>query len=372
MAQNTSLCPRCDLPLRPEQTTGGVFWGCGNCGGRGVTLELLRHMFTPASINPLWLHAIRGEGTPGDRCPSCRNAMTQVALSEKATVKVDVCRICHFVWFDPHEIETLTPQKSNDRSELPQKAREILAQARIEQIAKEAQGPDFDSAPPDEWWKSIAASFGIPVEFDAPALDRTAWITWILGTAIIIISALAFPNLQQVVQQFGLIPAQATRMSGLTFLTAFFLHGGILHLAGNIYFLLVFGDNVESVLRPIRYLILIALAAFVGDLAHIAVDPQSEIPSIGASGGIAGIITFYALEFPYVNLGILIRWYRWIRLPAWSVLVLWVLFQAIGAFVQFTGFSPISAVAHLGGAATGLAAWWIWGMRRDGLPSPEA
>lgn len=359
------ICPRCDLPLKQEQMNGRVFSACGNCGGRGVTLELLRHTFTAASINPLWLHAIRGEGTPGPGCPSCRNGMTQVALSDKATVKVDVCRICHFVWFDPHEIDTLTPKQQKVDPELPPKVREMLAVARIEQIAKDAQDPNFDSAPPDEWWKSIAASFGIPVEFDAPPLDRTAWITWILGTALITVTALAYPHFEDVVQQFGLIPAQATRLGGLTFLTAFFLHGGILHLVANIYFLLVFGDNVESFLRPVRYLLLIALATLVGDLTHIAVDPHSEIPCIGASGGIAGIVTFYALQFPYVNLGILFSWSRWIRLPAWSIFILWIVFQAIAGIQQFVGFTSVTAVAHIGGAITGFVAWWLWGTRRN-------
>src|SRR5204863_9416604 len=124
-------------------------------------------------------------------------------------------------------------------------------------------------------------------------------------------------HLQEIVERFGLVPAQATRSGGLTFVTAFFLHGGILHLAGNIYFLLVFGDDVENFLGPIRYLVLIALAAFIGDLAHIAADPQSQIPCIGASGGIAAVVTFYALQFPRIRLGFLIRWYWWIRFPAW-------------------------------------------------------
>src|SRR6266536_2317250 len=117
-----------------------------------------------------------------------------------------------------------------------------------------------------------------------------------------------------------------------------FLPAGIIHLVGNMYFLLVFGDNVEDFLRPLRYLTLIALAAFIGDLAHIAVDPRSQIPCIGASGGSAGAITFYALNFPRVRLEFLMRWgfvwFRWIRLPAWSVFVLWIFFQLIGAWKQ--------------------------------------
>ena len=64
-----------------------------------------------------------------------------------------------------------------------------------------------------------------------------------------------------------LIPAQATRLHGLTFLTSFFLHAGVIHLIGNMYFLLVFGDDVENFLKPGRYLALIVLAAFIGDIA---------------------------------------------------------------------------------------------------------
>src|ERR1044071_2159427 len=126
IANHDLICPRCELPLKHQQMTGCNFWACGNCGGRAVTLELLHHMFTPGSINPLWLHAIRGEGTAGGKCPSCQNAMTQVPLSETAGVKVDVCRICHFVWFDSHEIERLTPRLAETPPELPQKGREMV------------------------------------------------------------------------------------------------------------------------------------------------------------------------------------------------------------------------------------------------------
>lgn len=154
------ICPRCSLPLKQEQVARRNFWVCDNCSGRAVTLELLRQTFTPASINPLWLHAIRGEGTTGCRCPSCRNAMTQVDLSENTAVNVDVCRICHFVWFDSHEIERLVPQPSKAAPEISKKHRETLALAELERIAGTAGGSNFDSAPPDGWWKNIAAFFG--------------------------------------------------------------------------------------------------------------------------------------------------------------------------------------------------------------------
>jgi membrane associated rhomboid family serine protease len=240
----------------------------------------------------------------------------------------------------------------------------MLAIAEVERLSKQAEGPDLDSAPPEELWKQIAACFGLPVEFDEPEAQREPWTTWLLSAAIICASLVAFLHLREVVQRFGLIPAEATRLDGLTFVTSFFLHAGIIHLAGNMYFLLAFGHAVENFLRPLRYLALVALAAFIGDLAHIALDPRSQTPCIGASGGIAGVITFYVLNFPRMRLAFLWRlgfvWYRWIRLDAWFVFVLWILFQLIGTLEQKAGMSSVSSAAHLGGAAVGVLAWVVW------------
>ena len=360
------LCPRCNVALKEVRTSGGVLYGCDVCGGRAVTIELLRKRFTPQSINPLWLHAMRGEGAVGLPCPSCRQPMIGVASPNREEINVDVCQHCHFVWFDAHEVDTLVPRQPEPApiaAELPQQAREMLALAEVERLSKQAEGSDFDSAAPEESWKQIAAFIGMPVEFDESEEQRKPWATWLLSAVIICASVLAFPNLREVVQRFGLIPAQATRLDGLTFVTSFFLHAGIIHLAGNMYFLIAFGHGVENFLRPIRYLALIALAAFIGDLAHIALDPRSHTPCIGASGGIAGVITFYALNFPRLRLAFLMRWgfvwFRWIRLPAWFVFVLWFLFQIIGTLEQKAGMTSVSSAAHLGGAAVGLAAWFV-------------
>ena len=364
------VCPRCNVPLKDVRTSGGVFYGCDICGGRAVTIELLRRRFTEESINPLWLHATRGEGGVGLPCPSCRQPMISVPLSDQAEIRVDVCQHCHFIWFDAHEVETLVPRQPDPVApELPQKAREMLAIAEVERLAKQAEGSDLDSVAPEESWKQIAGFLGMPVEFDEPEEQRRPWATWLLSVAIICASLLAFSNLRELVQRFGLIPAEATRLDGLTFVTSFFLHAGIIHLAGNMYFLLAFGHAVENFLRPLRYLALIALAAFIGDLAHIALDPRSQTPCIGASGGIAGVITFYALNFPRMRLAFLMRWgfvwFHWIRLPAWFVFVLWFFFQIIGTLEQRAGMSSVSSAAHLGGAAVGFLAWLVWRKTND-------
>lgn len=150
------ICPRCNLALRPERGSFGIMWPCIACAGCAVGLPVLRELFTPDSINPLWLHAIDGKGQPGGACPSCRNVMTEVELSEDSAVKVDVCRLCQFVWFDVRGMDRLNPrpikEPLNERTEtLPVRARELMATARVDQIAREAE-----SKKAAEGWRRVA------------------------------------------------------------------------------------------------------------------------------------------------------------------------------------------------------------------------
>ena len=346
----------------------GTFWACARCGGRALSVELLRHTFTNESINPFWRRVISDLGAAGRACPYCGRAMLEVALADTPdSPKVDVCRLCHLVWFDANELLGLDQRPLPvTPPPLPAEARQAIAILEVKHMAQEAEGTDFDSAPPDEWWKQVAAFFGVPVEFDAPAQERRPWATWLLCLTILSASVAAFPDLRRWIDDYGLIPAQADRLGGLTFLTSFFLHAGFFHLLGNLYFLFIFGDNVEGFLGWPCYLLLIVVAAFAGDLLHVMADPRATIPCIGASGGIAGVIVFYALQFPRIRLGFLLRYFfyfRWVRLPAWFALVLWIGFQFIGAAQQLAGVSAVSALAHLGGAAVGLMAWLVW--RKD-------
>jgi Zn-finger nucleic acid-binding protein len=154
-----------------EMRTGtGIIWRCEKCDGRAVGLQLLRRTFTPESVNPLWLHAIHNEGNIARPCPSCGNPMIEVALDTSSGIKVEVCRICEFVWFDADETQPLQvrPLPKPPPAPLPQKAREAIALAKVQQLAGQTRGFDFDSAPPDEWWKSIAAFLGLPVDSMKP------------------------------------------------------------------------------------------------------------------------------------------------------------------------------------------------------------
>ena len=174
---------------------------------------------------------------------------------------------------------------------------------------------------------------------------------------------------QAYVLGFGFIPAVffgQAELSGelakvpstATLVTSMFSHGGLMHLVGNMWFLWLYGDNVEDAMGRIRYLLFYLICGCVGTLAHAALDPASRIPLVGASGAISGVIAAYLLIWPRANM----RVFYWlfifigtINVPAFVVLGLWIGEQlfALPAAMQAQG--GIAIVAHLGGFASGLA-----------------
>lgn len=289
--------------------------------------------------------------------------MVAVTSSEDSDgIRVEICRKCHFFWFDLGELDALPAHPAPRAAQpMPPDAREVMAIAEAKRIA-EQYSPAHGSAAPEEKWKYLPAMLGMPVEYENSVLTRLPLVTWLVAAAAIIITIPAFFQMEIAVKDFGLIPAQAMRKGGLTFLTSFFLHGDIFHLIGNMYFLIVFGDNVEEFLGTGRYLAMIFIAAGLGDVLHIALDPRQNIPLIGASGGISGIVLYYALKYPRAQLGILLRvffYFRWIRMPAYVYAGIWIVLQLLGAYQQVAGITSVSALAHLGGAAVGLAFWLV-------------
>ncbi|HLE77241.1 MAG TPA: rhomboid family intramembrane serine protease [bacterium] len=296
-------------------------------------------------------------GKPGRNCPVCGRPMREIPAQDGGP-PLDVCPTCHFVWFDAQEYELLPPIPARaPDSALPQRAREILALEQVRELHEDAA--ERVNVPPDEWWKLVPGLFGMPVEYGDQAVRVTPWATWTVAAAIGLAGVLSFRDLTRTVAAFGLIPAEVQRYAGLTLLTSFFIHGSWLHLLVNLYFLLVFGDNVEEYLGAGRYLALLAVATVAGGIAHVALDPRSVVPVIGASGGISGVVAYYVLRFPQARLGLMYV-YRWFRIRAYAFGLIWVLLQVIAAREQIAGIGDVSALAHLGGAAVGVWFWAIW------------
>ncbi len=143
----------------------------------------------------------------------------------------------------------------------------------------------------------------------------------------------------------------------LTLLTSMFMHGGLLHIAGNMLFLWIFGNNVEDSMGRGRFLVFYLLGGLVALLAQTAFSPASAVPTIGASGAVAAVLGGYALLYPrarVVTLVVIIFFITLIELPAVLVLGLWFLLQVLNGTAQEVGQGGVAYFAHIGGFVFGL------------------
>jgi membrane associated rhomboid family serine protease len=183
--------------------------------------------------------------------------------------------------------------------------------------------------------------------------------------------------LDKLVNQFGVIPAHSLQVMAhgepiqafIPLITAMFLHGGWLHLLGNMLYLWVFGDNIEDRMGRFRFLLFYLTVGVCGNLAHIWFDPTSTVPTIGASGAIAGILGAYFICFPRARILTLVPIFIFIsiiEIPAVFYLFLWFGLQLINGFVAFGMTGNIVAWwAHIGGFVAGVVLVKLFGKRKD-------
>ncbi len=193
-----------------------------------------------------------------------------------------------------------------------------------------------------------------------------------VNVALIAINALAFvaelavhnqDGLEAFVRHWSVIPVDYTMHAGLggpvpwTLLTSMFLHGGWAHLVGNMVYLGIFGDNVESALGHARYLLFYLVTGIAGGLTHLLTAPHSTVPTLGASAAISGVLAAYVLYFPQ-NRVLVWFWFRILAVPAMIVIGLWAVVQLISGAGSLVAAGPgggVAYLAHVGGFASGLA-----------------
>jgi membrane associated rhomboid family serine protease len=147
---------------------------------------------------------------------------------------------------------------------------------------------------------------------------------------------------------------------GLTYgavVTSMFLHGSWLHLIANMWFLWLFGNNIEDSTGHVRFLVFYLLTGVAAAAAHIFMAPGSPVPMVGASGAISGVMGAYLLLYPRIKietLFIFVIILRIIRVPAWVVLILWFGLQVLSGYMDPVGTSGVAVWAHVGGFAAGV------------------
>jgi membrane associated rhomboid family serine protease len=159
------------------------------------------------------------------------------------------------------------------------------------------------------------------------------------------------------IASYGLVPEHVRYVS---MLTSMFLHGGWLHIIGNMWFLWIFGDNVEDVLGHLKYLGFYLLCGLAAALTQVALTPDSFVPTIGASGAIAGVMGAYLVKFPHsriLTLVFILVFFTTIELPAAFFLVYWFilqLFNGAGSVANAHSGAGVAWFAHVGGFVAGI------------------
>lgn len=197
-------------------------------------------------------------------------------------------------------------------------------------------------------------------------------IALIVANVVIFIGyvGLPAPEIERFLTTWGMVPARLSAGAAPeTLVTSMFLHGGFMHLAGNMLFLWIFGDNLEDQMGHARFALFYLAAGIAAALAQYAGAPGSAVPMVGASGAIAGVMGGYVLLFPKARVDVMlifVIFYRIVALPAWMMLGLWFAVQLLSGAITPTDAGGVAYLAHAGGFVAGfLLCLPLW-LRRGG------
>jgi membrane associated rhomboid family serine protease len=364
MPPTTLRCPRCVRPpLEKTLYEGRPVDLCRRCGGLwclpsqwdkaklGSVTTIIRHAELPPDevpgrdeVAPKTTHRYMGHRL----CPGCREPREPLAawqVGGDAGVELLRCDRCGGIWLEPGEWEQLETLQT------------------MRQLERQSTEPTT--------WNDWAWQFflGLPVEYNI-APRRYPYVTVALIMTCVGMFCVQFFSTDLLTSELGFRPAAAHGWRWLTLLSAMFLHGGLIHLAGNMYFLYVLGDNVEDVLGRVGYFCFYLACGAAAGLTWFLFNPTSDEPCVGASGAIAGVMAAYFVLFRQARLTLMVIFWQWkVRAIYW--LGLWFVFQVLASTLDIGGVATgVAHLAHVGGFVAGLAIisplQWIL-MRHNGI-----
>ena len=215
--------------------------------------------------------------------------------------------------------------------------------------------------------------------------DNPSRTTPVFTIALIIVNALVFlyqfslevggregaRAAESFIREFGLVPCRLTGACHgspdlpspvLTIFTSMFMHGGWFHIGGNMLYLGIFGNNVEDTLGHVRYLLFYLASGVAAALAQVAIGPTSDVPMVGASGAVSGVLGAYLVLFPHAHVTTLIIlgfFFRVVRIPALVVLGFWIVLQVLNGLGSFGARGGVAFFAHIGGFLAGIGLLFV-------------
>jgi rhomboid family protein len=210
-----------------------------------------------------------------------------------------------------------------------------------------------------------------PIGDDNSARRSVPFVTYGLVVLNVLVFFLELRNGDSFIREWAFIPARFSSdpIAGIpTIFSAMFMHGGWLHLGGNMLYLWIFGDNVEDRFGHAKYLLFYLLAGIAATLAQFAFVPESNVPNVGASGAIAGVLGAYLLMFPHRRVNVLFG-ARVVAMPAVAVLGFWIvlqLFSGVGS-IAYTDADAggVAYMAHVGGFVAGFLMAFVFRAGRN-------
>jgi len=291
-------------------------------------------------IDPAFLRTLVGVSA-NRMCPRGHGFMNEHVIPELLRTPLDRCPRCRGLWLDGDERHALARSSTREGQQDPK-----VAMARRGLI----------------WAAQLLTQ--LPVEVENPARG-TPWVIYALSGVLVLLYVLSVLGVVYA-RDFAIVAGEIARDPThlYTLFTHLFFHADWFHLLGNLYFLYVFGDNVEHIYGRRRFIALFLAAALVGGLAQVLLTRATATPVIGASGAIAGVTAAYLWIFPRARLLQTIPFvYVQLKIPAWVYVAAWAVFQAVMAF--FSDAIHFAWFAHLGGFACGLAMTpWVLARRR--------
>ena len=219
-----------------------------------------------------------------------------------------------------------------------------------------------------------------PLRDNQPTYKFPAVTVAIIAVNVIVfLMELMAPDIEAFIQSYALVPSAVNLLNISTlssFISSQFLHAGFIHIISNMWFLKIFGDNVEEKLGSFKFLFIYLLAGFVGNFAQYILSPSSTIPILGASGAVAGVLGAYLVFFPHHTIKTLVPFFGFltvVNISASVMLFYWLLtqlFSGVGS-VASAQIGGVAWWAHIGGFAIGWIFAKMYRTRKEALEVEE-
>lgn len=351
MARQPS-CPKCKLRLQPLTHGGVALFYCLECRGLWFDGSEVVRVIGDAEAGPLKDNLVgpRSRAIPL-ACPRGHGGLREVTL-ELPDYRTDAsgCPECCGVWMEATDLTRIRPHLPHPEVASDERIESLKLRVKeAQQAADEARLARQEKALPSMLFL-IQAPLA-PIKFYS-GVRRRPFATYGLIAANIAVFLLQWASPGSWTSDFALVPRNFMQGAApWTLLTAMFLHGSLFHLAGNMYFLGIFGDNVEDRLGVPQYLALYVLGGLLAWLVQIASAPQADVPIIGASGAISAVMGAYASLFPHRKLYVMVIFFMR-RVRALWYLIIWLAFQI---YLAIQGVPGVAWWAHIGGLVAGVA-----------------